>query len=276
SRGRLSGVDANVVCRRCVGSAVVRDEPVRADREDDPYGGVRDRVAPPVPLLQRLVERRLGIVVVDLLDGAADLQEPVRIRRVGDRQRHPGLALEVAVLLPGLRVGHADPFAVPDEPHDLRLRGTVGPHRREVREHRLVEKVDMTGRDLSVRHAPSLARPVVRGHAGGYGVSMVTGGASRAMRAAATALRDSVAPDIRDRMVLPFDHAQRRWLEYRPEPRPGVTLGDLAPAARKNAHRLLATALSPGAYAQAMAIVALEEVLDRAEGWRGGRHSNDY
>ena len=96
------------------------------------------------------------------------------------------------------------------------------------------------------------------------------------MRAAATALRDSVAPDIRDRMVLPFDHAQRRWLEYRPEPRPGVTLGDLAPAARKNAHRLLATALSPGAYAQAMAIVALEEVLDRAEGWRRGRHSNDY
>ncbi|MGY0004537.1 DUF3500 domain-containing protein, partial [Micromonospora sp. I033] len=34
--------------------------------------------------------------------------------------------------------------------------------------------------------------------------------------------------------------------------------------------------LSPAAYAQAMAVVALEEVLDRAEGWRRGRHSGDY
>jgi hypothetical protein len=96
------------------------------------------------------------------------------------------------------------------------------------------------------------------------------------MRAAATALRNGVTPDVRDRMVLPFDHDQRRWLEYRPRSRPGVTLGDLDPAGRKNAHRLLATALSAPAYAQAMAIVALEEVLDRAEGWQRGRHSNDY
>jgi hypothetical protein len=65
-------------------------------------------------------------------------------------------------------------------------------------------------------------------------------------------------------------------MEYRPAQRPGATLGELDPASRKNAHRLLATALSPPAYAQAMAIVALEEVLDRAEGWRRGRHSNDY
>jgi hypothetical protein len=96
------------------------------------------------------------------------------------------------------------------------------------------------------------------------------------MRAAATALHKGVASDVRHRMVLPFDHAQRRWLEYRPRSRPGVTLGELDPAGRKNAHRLLATALSAPAYAQAMAIVALEEVLDRAEGWRRGRHSNDY
>ena len=40
------------------------------------------------------------------------------------------------------------------------------------------------------------------------------------------------------------------------------------PDARKAAHRLLATALSPPAYAQAMAVIALEEVLDRREGWR--------
>ena len=46
--------------------------------------------------------------------------------------------------------------------------------------------------------------------------------------------------------------------------------------ARKAAHRLLAAGLSAHAYAQAMAIIALEEVLDRREQWRRGRHSNDY
>ncbi len=72
------------------------------------------------------------------------------------------------------------------------------------------------------------------------------------------------------------DDAMRRWIEYRPRPRPGVSLADLSGTARKAAHRLLATALSPHAYAQAMTIVALEEVLDRAEDWRRGRHSEDY
>ncbi|HEV7899631.1 MAG TPA: DUF3500 domain-containing protein [Planosporangium sp.] len=72
------------------------------------------------------------------------------------------------------------------------------------------------------------------------------------------------------------DDGMRRWIEYRPRPRPGISLADLSGAARKAAHRLLATALSPHAYAQAMTIISLEEVLDRAEGWARGRHSNDY
>jgi hypothetical protein len=76
--------------------------------------------------------------------------------------------------------------------------------------------------------------------------------------------------------VRPFDDGQRRWLEYRPEPRPGLLLADMGPATRKAAHRLLATALSPPAYAQAMAAIALEEVLDRRERWQRGRHSEDY
>jgi hypothetical protein len=81
----------------------------------------------------------------------------------------------------------------------------------------------------------------------------------------------------RDTACHPFsDDAMRRWIEYRPRPRPGVPLGDLSGAGRKAAHRLLATALSPHAYAQAMTIIALEEVLDRAEDWERGRHSNDY
>jgi hypothetical protein len=73
-----------------------------------------------------------------------------------------------------------------------------------------------------------------------------------------------------------FDDGERRWLEYRPEYRPGLLLADMGGAARKAAHRLLATALSPPAYAQAMAVIALEEVLDRREDWRRGRHSEDY
>jgi len=77
--------------------------------------------------------------------------------------------------------------------------------------------------------------------------------------------------------ALPFeDDAARRWVEYRPHPRPGASLSSFDERARKAAHRLLATGLSEHAYAQAMAIIALEEVLDRREGWRRGRHSNDY
>jgi hypothetical protein len=72
------------------------------------------------------------------------------------------------------------------------------------------------------------------------------------------------------------DDAARRWIEYRPRPRPGISLTELGVPARKAAHRLLATALSPPAYAQAMTVLALEEILDRREGWARGRHSEDY
>ncbi|MEV0156499.1 DUF3500 domain-containing protein [Micromonospora sp. NPDC050686] len=97
------------------------------------------------------------------------------------------------------------------------------------------------------------------------------------MRAAATALLTTLDEAARRRARHDFDDdAARRWLEYRPRPRPGACLADLDVAGRKAVHRLLATALSPAGYAQALAIVGLEEVLDRAEGWRRGRHSGDY
>ncbi|MEV4140642.1 DUF3500 domain-containing protein [Dactylosporangium sp. NPDC049742] len=92
------------------------------------------------------------------------------------------------------------------------------------------------------------------------------------MRAEAAALL-ALAP----KAGLAFeDDAHRRWIEYRPRPRPGVSLGALDPEGRKAAHRLLATGLRPHAFAQATVILALEEVLDREEGYRRGRHSNDY
>lgn len=97
------------------------------------------------------------------------------------------------------------------------------------------------------------------------------------MRSAAAVLLKTLTGQQRELAARPFaDDAARRWLEYRPRPRPGACIADMSRAARKAAHRLLATGLSEHAYAQAMVIIALEEVLDRRERWRRRRHSNDY
>jgi hypothetical protein len=97
------------------------------------------------------------------------------------------------------------------------------------------------------------------------------------MRQAATALLGQFDDEQRHLGSLPFtDDASRRWIEYRPESRPGACLAFLSPDGRKAAHRLLATALSDRAFAQAMAIVALEEVLDRREAGALRRHIGGY
>jgi len=97
------------------------------------------------------------------------------------------------------------------------------------------------------------------------------------MRIAAASLLAGLDDGQRELAARPFgDDAARRWLEYRPRHRPGACLAELSGTTRKAAHRLLATGLSEHAYAQAMSIVALEEVLDREEQWRRGRHSGDY
>jgi Protein of unknown function (DUF3500) len=97
------------------------------------------------------------------------------------------------------------------------------------------------------------------------------------MRAAAAAFLAGLDERQRSLAGLQFgDDQARRWLEYRPTWRPGACLTDFDAASRKAAHRLLATGLSPHAYAQATTVMSLEEVLDRREGWARGRHSNDY
>src|ERR1700716_4401902 len=97
------------------------------------------------------------------------------------------------------------------------------------------------------------------------------------MRSAAAVLLKALPGPQRELAARPFaDDAARRWLEYRPLPRPGACIGDMSTEARKAAHRLLATGLSEHAYAQAMVIIALEEVLDRRERWEERRASNDY
>jgi hypothetical protein len=97
------------------------------------------------------------------------------------------------------------------------------------------------------------------------------------MRSGAMSLLAGLDDRQRKLAARPFtDDPARRWLEYRPRRRPGASIAELGGTARKAAHRLLATGLSEHAYAQAMGIVALEEVLDRKEQWRRGRHSGDY
>jgi hypothetical protein len=97
------------------------------------------------------------------------------------------------------------------------------------------------------------------------------------MRAAAADLLAALDDGQRELAALPFgNEALRRWLEYRPEPRPGACLALATPAARKAAHRQLATGRSDHAFAQAMVITALEEVLDHMERGRLGRHSGNY
>ena len=97
-----------------------------------------------------------------------------------------------------------------------------------------------------------------------------------AMTSAARALTGSLTSQQRDEALLPFtDMARTRWT-YLPLPRPGVSLLQLDRESRKAAHRLLATALSRPAFAQAVTIMAFEEVLDLDEAGQRGRHSDDY
>lgn len=71
------------------------------------------------------------------------------------------------------------------------------------------------------------------------------------------------------------DDLRLRW-GYAPGARPGLALGDLRRDQRKAVHGLLRTVLSPHAYAQAAAVMALEDVLDHREGRHRDRHSGDY
>lgn len=97
------------------------------------------------------------------------------------------------------------------------------------------------------------------------------------MRQEAGALLRELDDEQRKLAALEFgDDAARRWIEYRPHARPGGCLALMSVAGRKAAHRLLATGLSEHCFAQAMAIVALEEVLDLQEHRAMNRHSGGY
>ena len=66
-----------------------------------------------------------------------------------------------------------------------------------------------------------------------------------------------------------------RWT-YLPGPRPGLVLGAMSKPQRLLVHQLLAQVLSEACHAQLATIMALEDLLDRREGHRKGRHSTDF
>ena len=74
---------------------------------------------------------------------------------------------------------------------------------------------------------------------------------------------------------MPFDDDVRRQWAYWPAPRPGVALGDMERVPVKAAHCLLATLLPVPAFARAVAIMGLEEVLDRLDGYQDDRRNRD-
>jgi hypothetical protein len=106
---------------------------------------------------------------------------------------------------------------------------------------------------------------------------MASTATAASMRQAASAFLRELDQEQRELAALSFSNdAARRWLEYRPERRPGACLAQLTVPARKAAHRLLATGVSEHCFAQAMVIAGLEEVLDLREGGALGRHSGGY
>jgi hypothetical protein len=98
----------------------------------------------------------------------------------------------------------------------------------------------------------------------------------RAMIAAADGLLSALPPGGRRDACHPFTAPARTRWSYFPGSRPGIELSELGAAGRKAAHRLLATALSRAAFAQAITIMGFEEVLDLDEHGSLGRHSDGY
>ncbi len=74
----------------------------------------------------------------------------------------------------------------------------------------------------------------------------------------------------------PFAVDERRNWGYVPGVRRGVALSDMTRVQSKAALELLASGLSPHAFAQAVSIAGLEDVLDTLEGGRRNRHRGDY
>jgi hypothetical protein len=99
----------------------------------------------------------------------------------------------------------------------------------------------------------------------------------RQQRAADMArLADEVASRLGDSVMLAFDGEARRSWTYLPGSRRGVALSEMDRASAKAAMNLLAAGLSVEAYAKAVAVMALEDLLDAMEHGSRDRHRGDY
>ena len=95
--------------------------------------------------------------------------------------------------------------------------------------------------------------------------------------AAARTFLDGLDDEQASDALLPFDDEERRAWAYWPTERRGIPLWRLGRGQTKAAHRLVATLLAVPAYARAVTIMGLDEVLDRMEGYRSDRrHGDDY
>jgi hypothetical protein len=101
------------------------------------------------------------------------------------------------------------------------------------------------------------------------------------MAAAALAFIDSLEPEQRSRLLVPFDSPDRREFTYLPGPRPGLALFDMTAEQQTRAMELMATGLSDSGLADARAIMQLERILSGLErsagrpGWRR-RHPEHF
>ena len=82
--------------------------------------------------------------------------------------------------------------------------------------------------------------------------------------------------DERGSAQLDVDDDERRSWSYLPGERVGVALHSLPRGTQQQVLRVVAAALRPPSFAQVAAVMALEDVLDVAEGGSGRRHRGDY
>jgi hypothetical protein len=86
----------------------------------------------------------------------------------------------------------------------------------------------------------------------------------------------SLDDHLRRLAAQPFDDERRMWT-YLPGERSGVPLHQLDRHQSKAAHRLISVLTPAAVHARVEAIMALDEVLDRQEGYASGRrHGGDY
>jgi hypothetical protein len=101
--------------------------------------------------------------------------------------------------------------------------------------------------------------------------------AARRLELTATTFLDSLDDRGRRQAALSFDDVTRQSWAYTPGKRSGIPVWALDRHQTKTAFKLLATLLAPPAFARAVAVMGLEEVLDEIEGDRSGRrHIGDY